>query len=330
MKGKNDIINEVIVSMQDYINSEASEVLKNVLIVKLHGIEFTASETLPSTEVCDNEWAIKRFSIDMMAAGRRKSTIEQYMRTVKNFFDKTGLNYTNTTGQDVTDYLAIRQYQDKISNSYKSTLMKYIGAFFKWAYRKHYINEDVMRDVDRVNFKPKKKERLTDEEIEKCRYIVHGDAEKTALLELMLNTGMRVGEIEKLEVSDINFEENTIRIYAEKTDTVRYGILVPRLKVALKAYLKGRTSGTVFQRRNGKMSKNTIELIAKKIANAAGCHCKATVHIYRKTFASVLYRKTNDVLLVSKMLGHASTEVTIKYYLVDDIDDIKYRVKKAA
>lgn len=332
MKNKNDVINEVIISMQEYLDSKEMDMLKNVLIVKMHDFEIVSSNTLPSTEVCDNQWAIKRFSIDMMAAGKRKSTIEQYMRTVKNFFDKSGLNYSNTTGQDITDYLAIMQYEKKISNSYKATIRKYLKAFFDWAYRKHHIDVDVMRDVDKVAFKQKKKDRLTDEEVEKCRYVVKHDTRKAALLELMLNTGMRVGEIAKLNISDLDFDQNTIRIYAEKTDTVRQGVITARLKIALRAYLGDRKEGALFigKRGKGRMCNASIEALSKEIAFEAGCHCKSTVHVYRKTFASVLYRKTSDILLVSKMLGHANTDVTIKYYLVDDIEDMKYRVQRAA
>lgn len=44
------------------------------------------------------------------------------------------------------------------------------------------------------------------------------------------------------------------------------------------------------------------------------------VQQYRKTFASREYRRTKDILFVSKRLGHASTDVTIKYYICDDIE----------
>ena len=52
--------------------------------------------------------------------------------------------------------------------------------------------------------------------------------------------------------------------------------------------------------------------------------------IFRKSFASVSYWMTNDILVVSKLLGHADTETTIKYYLVDDVDDMMYKMRKAA
>lgn len=76
------------------------------------------------------------------------------------------------------------------------------------------------------------------------------------------------------------------------------------------------------------MSKTKLEEMAKKIARNAGCTVNATLHVYRKTFASVLYRKTGNILLVSKLLGHADTRTTIKFYLVDEIKDMKYQFWK--
>ena len=38
-----------------------------------------------------------------------------------------------------------------------------------------------------------------------------------------------------------------------------------------------------------------------------------------------MYKKTKDVLLVSKLLGHAKTDMTVQYYLIDDLDDMQYR-----
>lgn len=63
---------------------------------------------------------------------------------------------------------------------------------------------------------------------------------------------------------------------------------------------------------------------------AGGCKFSATVHSFRKTFASREYRRTKDVLFVSKRLGHSSTDVTIKYYICDDIELDRMQANLAA
>ncbi|MCM1194134.1 MAG: tyrosine-type recombinase/integrase, partial [Acetatifactor muris] len=66
------------------------------------------------------------------------------------------------------------------------------------------------------------------------------------------------------------------------------------------------------------------EKVAKGIAKRAGItRIAVTVHVYRKTFVTVMYRKTKNILMVSKLAGHSGTDTTIKYYLVDDLDDMQ-------
>lgn len=97
-----------------------------------------------------------------------------------------------------------------------------------------------------------------------------------------------------------------------------------------------RKSGYVFRPVKNSLADNkpigtgTLEKWAKEIGEAGNCHCETTVHVYRKTFASETYRRTKNVKLVSKLLGHSSTAVTEKYYLIDDLQDIEYQALQVA
>lgn len=102
------------------------------------------------------------------------------------------------------------------SPNYMASIYKDLTAFFKWAYWKHFIDNDISREVEPVRPVQKKKERLTDEEIEKCRIVASKDLRESALFELMMSTGMRVGEISILRVEDIDFNENEVKIWGEK------------------------------------------------------------------------------------------------------------------
>ena len=82
---------------------------------------------------------------------------------------------------------------------------------------------------------------------------------------------------------------------------------------------------------HNRMKEYGIEKLAKEMAVRGGVtRITATVHVYRKTFASVLYRKTGDVLLVSKLLGHAKPDMTVQYYLVDDIEEMQHKYNRVA
>lgn len=218
--------------------------------------------------------------------------------------------------------------------NYKSTIYRYLCTFFSWAFRKQHIANNIIDGVDRVKQVKKKKVRLTDEEVETIRYALRTPKEK-ALFELMICTGMRVGEISALNVSDIDLVHRQVSIYAEKTDTYRTGMLTPVAVMALRNYI-GDRPGTdplflADRAPYNRMRTYGIEKLAKEMALRGGVtRITATVHVYRKTFASVLYRKTGDVLLVSKLLGHAKPDMTVQYYLVDDIEEMQHKYNRVA
>ena len=70
---KTELINDVVYEMTGYLTPEGIDRLKTVITVKLIDIQLTAAETLPSTEVYDNEWIMKRYIIDLTAIGRKKA-----------------------------------------------------------------------------------------------------------------------------------------------------------------------------------------------------------------------------------------------------------------
>lgn len=233
---KNDIINEVVSSLVFSLNKEQLELVKSTFIVKMQGYEIHELCTLPSTEVRDNDFIFKRFTVDMLAKGLKQSSIKNYMDLIRPFFDTVGKNYRDVTSQDIIDYLAIRKVKPNAN-----------GKLCSQTY-----------------------------------------------------------------ISNI------------------------KARNALQKYLGRRWHGFVFRPARNilyddvPMTTGSIEDIAKRIGKRANCHCNTTVHVYRKTFASEEYRRTGNVKYVSILLGHSSTAVTEKYYLVDDLKEIEYQALYAA
>lgn len=332
---KNEIINDIVSSLVMTLTKEQLEIVKSTFIVRMQGYEIHEVCTLPSVEVKDNEFIVKRFTVDMLAKGLKQNTIKSYLQYLKPFFDYTGSNYRSVTSQDIIDYLAIKRISKNNkgqlnSQNYLCNISKALFIFFGWAFKKHHIETDIMNDVERIKPKQKKKERLSVEEMEACRDSVRNIRER-ALLELMFSTGMRVGEIAALRIEHIDFIKRTIHIMNGKTDNAERDVyLTVRARNAIKKYLDGRTEGYVFRPCKRyideftELGTGTIEHWVKEIGKRAGCHCPTTVHVFRKTFASEEYRRTGNVKYISIVLGHSSTAVTEKFYLVDDLKDIEH------
>lgn len=338
---KMDMINDVIASLVMSLTQDQLEIVKSTFIVKMQGYDIQEVCTLPSTEVIDNDFILKRFTVDHLAKGLKASTIKAYMNHLKPFFAFTGLDFRSVTAQTITDYIAYRTVtpnaQGKInSQNHICNISKTLFIFFQWAYKKHHIGEDIMRDVDRVKPKLKKKDRLSIEEIESCRENLKNIRER-ALFELMMSTGMRVGEIAELRIEDIDFPKRTVHIPKGKSDSAERDVyLTVKAKNALLKYIGERKDGYVFRPAKNLMDAFTpigtgsIECWAKAIGKRANCHCSATVHVFRKTFASEEYKRTGNIKYVSIVLGHSSTAVTEKFYLIDDLNDIAHVGLRAA
>lgn len=326
---KNMLINDVVYEMAPNLTREQLDRLKITLLVKMQDCEVRELQYLPAVWTYDNDWIINRFKIDSIAKGMAESTLKQYVIAVRNLFSVTGKHYQEITGQDVTDYLAVKQYRDKISVNYKVTLRKYFSSFFGWAFRKHHIANNIMDDVDAMKSIQKKKDCLTEDEIEAIRESRMTIKER-AIFELMVSTGLRVGEISLLNVADVDFTRRRVAVFGEKTKEHRIGLLTIKAARALRRYLdtRGQESKALFiadRKPYGRMNNPALEDVAKRIAVRAGItRLSATVHVYRKTFVTTMYRKTHNILLVSKLAGHSGTDTTVKYYLIDDIDDMQH------
>ena len=327
---KTDIINEVVYEMSTELTREQQDRLKITLLVKMHDYELTTIAMLPAVDVHDNEWLLKRYVIYSLAADRKESTVKAYIGAVRELLRETGKHYSQLTSQDITDFLAIKQHRDKVSQNYKSTMYRYFSAFFGWAYDNEHIKSNIMSKVPHVKATQKRKERLTDEEIEDIRDACNSLKER-AFVELLLSTGMRVGEVAALNLSDLDLQHKRVSIYGEKTNRYRTGMLPTKAVKALRQYINSREYCTdalfICDRKPyNRLHNGSLEKISKDIAVRAGItRIPVTVHVWRKTFASIMYKKTKDVLLVSKLLGHAKTDMTVQYYLIDDIDDMQYR-----
>lgn len=242
---KTEFLNDLIYDMAGYLDTSGVDRLKNAVAYRLKGFQLTSDETLPATDVRDNEWILGRYHVDLIAVGRKEKTIGMYLYTLRKFFNETGLHYASMTGQDIMDYIAIRQYRDKISKAYAGNIQKCLSAFAKWAYRKHHIEKDIYWDIDKIKIPQKMKKRLSDYEVSKCRNSLKTLREK-ALLELMLSAGPRVGEICNLKIENLDFERGEINIYGEKTSKWRVCFMTQDCRVALEQYINGRTEGYIF------------------------------------------------------------------------------------
>lgn len=114
-----------------------------------------------------------------------------------------------------------------------------IQVFFAWLENEDYIAKSPVRRIYKVKATKKVKETLTDENLEKLRDTC-SNVRDLAILELLISTGMRVGELTKLNISDMNFQERSC-IVLGKGNSEREVYFSAKSKMYIKKYLETRT-----------------------------------------------------------------------------------------
>lgn len=150
----------------------------------------------------------------------------------------------------------------------------------------------------------------------------------TALLTLMLGTGIRVSECVGLNIDDVDFKNDGIRIHRKggKEVVVYFG---DEVEQALLAYLEerkkvaaaeGHEDALFLSLQKKRISVRAVEKLVKKYAQTVTTLKHITPHKLRSTYGTNLYRETGDIYLVADVLGHSDVNTTKKHYaaLEDD------------
>ena len=143
-----------------------------------------------------------------------------------------------------------------------------------------------------------------------------------ALITLLLGTGIRVSELVGLDLNDVDFRNNGIRVHRKGGyDAVVY--FGDEVEIALKAYLEerdqilpqqGSENAVFLSLQNKRISVRAVENLVKKYAQTVTTLKRITPHKLRSTYGTTLYKESGDIYLVADVLGHKDVNTTRKHY----------------
>ena len=263
-----------------------------------------------------NNKSIKELTIDDMS--KITSThIEIFMSYLSNY-TINGKNFSNTENG-------------------KSRKLAAIRSFLKYFYKKEKINQNVSEKISTPKIHDKEIVRLEVDEIVKLlngtddpinftkRQISYNKITKhrdIAILTLLLGTGIRVSECVGINVDDIDFSVNGLKITRKGgNQTVLY--FSNEVANALNKYLDERTKNKkvdadekalFLSLQNKRINVRTVEKLVSKYSKASVPLKHITPHKLRSTYGTSLYRQTNDIYIVADVLGHKDVNTTKKHY----------------
>ena len=247
---------------------------------------------------------------------RRYSTksIEAYVSAVSALAKHFKKSPDLLTAKEVEGYLHFLLTEKGLSWSSVNQAMCGIKFFFVYS---------LGREPESMRIPPRRSEQklpeiLASDEVEAI--LRHAKSPRNRLmLMLAYASGLRLGEVIRLRVGDIDSKRGLIRVVQGKGNKDRYTILPPRLLEELRAYwLLYRPIDYLFPARNGE--KHIDESIPQKAFNEAkrdaGIHKSGGIHTLRHCFATHLLESGTDLRKIQTLLGHTSIKTTSRYLQV--------------
>lgn len=230
-----------------------------------------------------------------------------------------------------------RDYRKKISITTINNYIRNLRVFFNWLDRDYLLAKNPMKKVRQLKTNRNAKEYLTDEDfrkligkLDKSYYSEHRDF---AMIMLMIDSGMRLGECSCLTADDIDLTGRKIFLKAEITkgrkDRVVY--FSPKTETVMRRWLqyKDRYVETEYlfpiKNTGDHVQVTTFETNFKHYLQRAGLSEKVSPHCLRNNFAKRCLMSGMDIYTLSKILGHSSVQVTEEAYLDLTEDDIGKR-----
>jgi integrase/recombinase XerD len=213
--------------MAEYLNISQMKHLQETLIKRLEDSD-------EEVEIIQNQDYVDMFLSAKQIEGCSERTISYYRATLLKMFEIIELSVRKITTEIIREYL--KQYQAK-NNCSKVTIdnvRRNLSSFFSWLEEENYIMKNPIRRIHKVKIGKTIKEVISDENIEIMRDGCQ-TARDIAMIDLLLSTGMRVGELVNLDISDINFEERDCIVYG-KCDKERRVYFDARAKLHIQNY----------------------------------------------------------------------------------------------
>ncbi|WP_407413832.1 site-specific tyrosine recombinase/integron integrase [Methanobrevibacter sp.] len=318
-----DILNK----MDPFLNQGQYLQLTTVLLDALNEVEIT-DRTKDLTDL-DNFKLLEMFLSAKEIEGRSDNTIRFYRLTINRLLKSTDKRVDQITTEDLRQYLTNHQCENNSSKTTIDNIRRIFSSFFSWLEDEDYILKNPVKRIHRVKKGKVVKEILTDENLEVLRDNCESIRD-LAIVELLISTGIRVGELVNLNISDLNFNERECVVFG-KGESERVVYFDARTKIHLIEYLNQRTDENPalfvsFRKPYKRLGINGVESRLKNIgfkSNISNVH----PHKFRRTLATNAIDKGMPIEQVQKLLGHTKIDTTMHYAMVNQ-NNVKIAHKK--
>lgn len=314
---KDTIIKEIEQSMLRFLDNSQIEKLHQTLERCFDGVSVFQEKEINYKYTNDD--LIERFISAKDIEGCSQRTLHYYKLTINKMNNEMSSHFTQMTTDDLRDYLS--KYQ-KINNCSKvniDNVRRILSSFFSWLEEENYILKSPMRRIHKIKTDKTVKETYSDEALELMRDNTT-NLRDLAIIDILSSTGMRVGELVKLNISDIDFENRECIVFG-KGSKERPVYFDARTKIHLKNYIESRDDDNPalfvsLIKPYKRLEINGVEIRLRELGKNLGIK-KVHPHKFRRTLATRAIDKGMPIEQVQQLLGHSKIDTTMHYAMVD-------------
>ncbi len=251
-----------------------------------------------------NKTPLENLETELVLRGYSKKTIDSYLYYNKQFLKFIGKSPKYVLEKDIKTYIKSLIGLGLEKNTINLAISAILFYYKKIMHRKFFI--------PRLKKDKKLYPVLSKQEIRQILDIIKNKKHKL-LIQALYSTGLRVSEIAKLKITDIDMERNVGYVRLGKGKKDRLFTLSNTFVESLQQYLKKHNSEYIFSTVKGRYSTRTIEIICKRYAKSAKIKKNVTPHTFRRSFATHLIEAGYSLLIVQKLLGHSDIKTTQSY-----------------
>lgn len=318
---KIEVISNITRDMQGSLTDYQLNKLKESLIINFENIEFIikTDEIKHQEDLDENVRMINNFISSKEVEGCSNRTIKYYQEIIDKFIDSFDKSIKNINAEEIRQYLSEYKECSSCNSTTIDNIRRVLSSFFSWLEDEDYIIKSPVRKIHKIKTASVVREILTDENLEKLRDEC-ASVRDLSLIELLISTGMRVGEIVNLNIDDLNFEDRSC-IVLGKGNKQREVYFDAKTKLHLKQYLYKRNDENIAlfvssKKPYQRLSISGIELIIRKLGKVSNIS-NVYPHKFRRTLATMAIDKGMPIEQVQKLLGHVKIDTTMHYAMVN-------------
>lgn len=298
--------------MEEYLSISQLKKLQEVLKKAFTENEAQRSE-IPNTEY------LKMFLKAKQVEGCSNRTIKYYQSTVEHLLETMDISIRKVDTEFIREYLSEYQKTNDCSKTTVDNVRRNLSSFFSWLEEEDYILKSPMRRIHKIRTKQTVKEVISDESIEKLRDNCKCSRD-LAMIDLLYSTGIRVGELVNLNISDVDFEARECIVFG-KGDKERRVYFDAKAKLHLQNYLAERNDDNqalfvTLDAPYDRLKISGVEIRIRQLGRKLGLS-KIHPHKFRRTMATRAIDKGMPIEQVQKILGHSQIDTTMQYAMVN-------------